>query len=109
MAVTQMKTAFRQVAKALAARWGGFNLYHRLKGRETLTVLMFHRVLPEDKIKELNADPAYTISTAQMRALTGKLAKQYNFVAMRDVLAARARTKPLPNYALLVTFDDGWY
>ena len=103
-----MKSAIRQTAKVLAARFGAFNLYHRLMSRETLTVLMFHRVLPEEKIRELRPDPAYTISTVQLKALVERLAPQYNFVAMHDVLAARARTKPLPNYALLITFDDGW-
>ena len=103
-----MKSVLRQTTKALAARLGGFNLYHRLMSRETLTVLMFHRVLPDEKLKQLDPDPAYTISTTQMTALMGCLAKQYNFVAMRDVLASRARKKPLPKYALLVTFDDGW-
>lgn len=108
MAAAQMKTALRQTTKALAAQFGGFNLYHRLMSRETLTVLMFHRVLPEEKIEELRPDPAYTISTAQLKALVERLSNQYKFVSMRDVLASRARKKPLPSYALLVTFDDGW-
>ena len=108
MAFAQMKTGLRQAAKALAAQSGAFNLYHRLMSRETLTVLMFHRVLPEEKIKQLDADPEYTISTAQLTSLFERLAKQYNIVAMSDVLASRARTRALPSHALLVTFDDGW-
>jgi len=103
-----MKTAIRQVAKSLVIRLGGLNLYHRLMSRETLTVLMFHRILPEEKIKQLEPDPAYTVSTIQMKAFIERLTKRYNFVSMRDVLASRAHKKPLPSYALLVTFDDGW-
>jgi peptidoglycan/xylan/chitin deacetylase (PgdA/CDA1 family) len=103
-----MKTAIRQVAKSIVIRLGGLNLYHRLMSRETLTVLMFHRVLPEEKIRQLEPDPAYTVSTTQMKAFIEQLAKRYNFVSMRDVLASRAHKKPLPSYALLVTFDDGW-
>jgi len=103
-----MKTAIRQVAKTLVIQLGGLNIYHRLMSRETLTVVMFHRVLPEEKIKQLDPDPAYTVSTTQMKAFIERLAKRYNFVSMRDVLASRAHKTPLPSYALLVTFDDGW-
>ncbi len=101
-----MKHAMRRLAKTIAVKGGGLSLYHRLKHRERLTVLMFHRVLPEQLMD--GADEEYTISTALLECLMKFVAANYNVVALNDVLKSRRREKPLPPFPLLVTFDDGW-
>lgn len=98
----------RQIAKSLIIRSGGLGLYHRAKHREVLTVLMFHRVLPQELISAYRADEEYTISTTLLERLTAFVADHYNIVDLDDVLQSRQKTKPLPPYPLLVTFDDGW-
>lgn len=71
-------------------------------------MLMFHRVLPRDLITAYQADPEYTISTALLEQLIAFVTYHYNIVNLDDVVQSRAKTKPLPPYPLLITFDDGW-
>ena len=101
-----MKHAMRRLAKTIAVKGGGLSLYHKLKHRERLTVLMFHRVLPEHLMG--GADEEYTISTALLERLMGFAAANYNIVDLDGVLRSRRKEKPLPPFPLLVTFDDGW-
>jgi peptidoglycan/xylan/chitin deacetylase (PgdA/CDA1 family) len=103
-----LKGRMRQIAKSLVIRSGGLNLYHRAKHREVLTVLMLHRVLPQDLISAYRADEEYTISTTLLERLIAFLASHYTFVDLGDVLQSREKRKALPPYPILVTFDDGW-
>jgi len=98
----------RDMAKSLAARTGGVRLYHRLRDRDALTVIMLHRVLPKAMVAELEADPDYTISTDVLECLVSFLRANYTIVGLPQVLEARRGTRPLPSRPLLITFDDGW-
>lgn len=98
----------RQIAKSLVIRSGGLGLYHRVKHREVLTVLMFHRVLPQNLISAYGADEDYTISTKLLEDLIGFLEMHYNIVSLDDVVRSHNREVPLPSHPLLITFDDGW-
>jgi peptidoglycan/xylan/chitin deacetylase (PgdA/CDA1 family) len=101
-----MKQQLRELAKTAAVKSGGLGLYHRLKHREQLTVLMFHRVLPPALMT--GSDREYTISTVMLESLMALAAAHYNFVGLEDVLASFRKERPLPALPLLVTFDDGW-
>ena len=101
-----MKRRLRRLAKTTAVISGGLGLYHRLKHRRHLTVLMFHRVLPSQLLKY--ADPEYTISTSLLESLLALAKSHYNIVGLPDVLASFRKQTPLPSTPLLVTFDDGW-
>jgi peptidoglycan/xylan/chitin deacetylase (PgdA/CDA1 family) len=103
-----LKHKLRQIVKSLAVRGGGLGLYHRLRHREMLTVLMFHRVLPQELIAGHGVDEEYTISTALLESLMKFAAANYSIVDLPDVLESRRRQSPLPSYPLLITFDDGW-
>jgi peptidoglycan/xylan/chitin deacetylase (PgdA/CDA1 family) len=84
-------------------------LLHRVRHKHALTVLMFHRVLPEQLSNQLSADPEYTISTNLLDALLGIVKSYYNIVDLPDVLASHRGEKALPDVPLLITFDDGWH
>lgn len=103
-----LKGRLREIAKSVVIRSGGLGLYHRGKHREVLTVLMLHRVLPQHLISTYRADQEYTISTTLLEELVTFVTDHYNIVDLEDVLKSQAKTKPLPPYPLLVTFDDGW-
>jgi peptidoglycan/xylan/chitin deacetylase (PgdA/CDA1 family) len=103
-----LKGQARQIVKSVIIRSGGMGLYHRLKHQGVLTVLMFHRVLPEKLIASYRADEEYTISTALLEELLAYVRIHYNIVSLRDVLRSRNREAPLPARPLLITFDDGW-
>ena len=98
----------RGMAKSVAARTGGVRLYHRLRDRESLTVIMLHRVLPRAAYAELKPDPCYTISAELLRSLVEFLRANYTIVGLSAVLDARRGVRPLPSHPVLITFDDGW-
>lgn len=67
-----------------------------------LTVLIFHRVLPE--IDPLLPDEMYA---SRFDALVGMLVKVFNILPM-DVALASWKSGTLPPRALTITFDDGY-
>lgn len=98
----------KAMAKTTALHSGAFRLLHRLRNRDCLTVLMFHRVLPSDLAKRFCADSDYTV-TPELLASVLQFCKRYHSpVGLEDVLASREGIRPLPRYPVLVTFDDGW-
>lgn len=103
-----LKVRARRIAKRLAAESGAMGLYHRVSHREVLTVLMFHRVLPQNLLSAYGADEKYTVSTALLDDILAFVAAHYSIVSLSDVLRSRERIKPLPDRPLLITFDDGW-
>jgi peptidoglycan/xylan/chitin deacetylase (PgdA/CDA1 family) len=100
--------ALRKAAKKIVQYSGGFGAWHRLRNRECLTVLMFHRVLPLADQTRQGADPEYTVTPELLAAVLRFAGRHYTFIGVDELLAARAHGAPLPAYPLLVTFDDGW-
>jgi len=92
-----------RVKRALYAS-GALDAWHRRRNRDRLTVIMFHRVLPVDDPRWPTSDPEYTLALDLFEACLRFFKKHYNVVALDDVLVRR----PLPERALLITFDDGW-
>ena len=99
-----MKSAVRR----LLYTSGLLGLYHRLRNRNTLTVLMFHRVLDPGDPRWRTCDPDYTLSARLFRECLELVVRHYTIVRMDDVLRARDGAIPLPPRSLLITFDDGW-
>jgi peptidoglycan/xylan/chitin deacetylase (PgdA/CDA1 family) len=99
---------FKDVAKTVALRTGAFSLLHRLRNRECLTVLMFHRVLPAELAGRFCADPEYAVTPELLGNILAFCKRHYSPVGLEDVLASREGIRPLPSYPVLVTFDDGW-
>ena len=89
-------------------RSGLLGLYHRLRNRRALTVIMFHRVLTEQDPRWASCDPDYTLEAGLLERCLAFFRRHYNVVSTDDVLAARRGRAPLPDRALLITFDDGW-
>lgn len=99
----------RAIGKLLAHRTGAMRAFHSRRNTGTLTVLMFHRVLPEDELARTGADPLYTVTPQFLSDFVAFLRAHYIIVGFKDVLDAQTRIKPLPRRAVLITFDDGWY
>ncbi len=95
------------VKKALYGS-GLLGLYHRLRNRRTLTVIMFHRVLSPDDPRWASCDPDYTLDSGLFAACIAFFARHYRVVDESRVLEAHHGGRPLPHRALLITFDDGW-
>jgi peptidoglycan/xylan/chitin deacetylase (PgdA/CDA1 family) len=99
--------------KALAKHWayrtGIYGLLHRLRNHRTLTVAMFHRVLPPSDERWRHCDPVWTVSERQFESCLRFFLKHYNIVSLDRLAAALESDQPaLPPRALLVSFDDGW-
>ena len=98
----------RALAKKFAYRSGALALEHAWRNRDVLTIAMFHRVLRPDSPEWPAADPTYRVSDAVFAQCLGFFKKHYRPVAIEQVASALAGGPPLPDFALLVTFDDGW-
>lgn len=100
--------AVKQAVKDVAYRVGLFSLYHRLRNRDTLTVSMFHRVLPATDPRYAGADPEWTMTPQSLAECLVFFRRHYHVVSAAEVFAAMRGERRLPPRAMLVTFDDGW-
>ena len=97
----------RHLLRRAAYHTGALSLA-RLRQRDTLTVLMLHRVLDRADPDFASADPAWTLSLSLFEQLLDFAVRHYNVVSLSDVISAQEGLRPLPRHALLITFDDGW-
>ena len=75
------------------------------RDRGELTILSYHEIA--DKADALT--PAYAVTpTNFLRQMDWLRNHGYRFVSIDDLLASRAGRKPLPDKAVLVTFDDAY-
>jgi peptidoglycan/xylan/chitin deacetylase (PgdA/CDA1 family) len=82
--------------------------YHRLHNRRTLTVVMFHRVLPAEHPEWARAEPAWTMSTDAFRDCLDFFKEHYQVISLAKALEAARNEYELPDRSLLISFDDGW-
>jgi len=101
-------SAAKLLIKKLAYRLGVLWLFHQLRNRNSLTVVMFHRVLAPSDPRYREADPEWTMKTDSFDQCLQFFQKHYNIVSAEQVFAAIRGEKPLPPRSLLVSFDDGW-
>src|SRR5690606_15174773 len=106
--VSGMSAMAADLVKRALYRSGLLGLYHRLRNRRALTVIMFHRVLTQQDPRWASCDPDYTLEAGLLERCLEFFRRHYNVVSSDDVLAARRDGTPLPDRALLITFDDGW-
>lgn len=99
---------FKATVKKLCYRSGLLAAWHQWHARSTLTVAMFHRVLPRGDSRWGKAEPQYTVSERLFVECLEFFRRHYSVVSLDDVLAARRGLRALPPRALLITFDDGW-
>jgi biofilm PGA synthesis lipoprotein PgaB len=70
-----------------------------------LTVLGYHEITDPSRARV----PSYAVTPTEfVRHMDWLRNHGYRFVAVDDVLSARGGKKPLPQKAVLVTFDDGY-
>jgi len=111
MLVAAAKKLYRHVVRALTlALWrtGYYRLTRRWLQRRTLTVVMFHRVLPPDTDAYVNSEREYAVSIDDFEHCLRHFKQHYRVVSLSQVRAAAEGGEPLPDHALLITFDDGW-
>jgi len=101
-------STYKDLVRALAYRSGLLGLLHRIRNRHTLTVFMFHRVLPATSSAYASAEREYTFTREGFAECLDFVRKHYNLVDIDQVTAHVESGAPLPARAGLITFDDGW-
>ncbi|MBN1611288.1 MAG: polysaccharide deacetylase family protein [Polyangiaceae bacterium] len=89
-------------------RSGLLDHFHHQRNRQTLTVVVFHRVIAPSDPRFSTCDPEYTLSTPIFEECLRFFCRHYNPVSMAELLDAADGLGRLPERALHVTFDDGW-
>ena len=102
------RNAIKLTVKRIAYAVGLVSIVHRLRNRRSLTVAMFHRVLPAQDARQPGADPEWTMAPQTFANCLKFFQKHYHVVTPEQVFAALRGESALPPYSLLVTFDDGW-
>jgi O-antigen/teichoic acid export membrane protein/peptidoglycan/xylan/chitin deacetylase (PgdA/CDA1 family) len=102
------KTSIKSSLKLCAYRYGLLGACHRIRNRNNLTVVMFHRILPAADARYAGADPEWTMTPGSFAECLQFFQKHYNIVSPEQVFSALRGEMKLPKCALLVTFDDGW-
>jgi len=92
----------------LLYRSRALGLFHRLRNRHTLTVVVFHRVLRRDDPRTRTAFAEWTIGDEAFDACLAFFRRHFNLVSLDDVMAAAYGEGRLPHRSLLLTFDDGF-
>lgn len=94
--------------KRLAYGSGLLGAWHRVRNRRNLTVVMFHRVLPDSDPRYPGADPEWTMTPESFARCLEFFRRHYHVVGASQVFAALEGKARLPAGSLLITFDDGW-
>lgn len=101
-------SAAKTILRKLLYRTGVLSLMHRLRNRHTLTVFMFHRVLPKQSAEYQTAEKEFTFTAEGFGQCLDFIQSHYHVVSQAEVTAHLNGEKHLPACAGLITFDDGW-
>jgi peptidoglycan/xylan/chitin deacetylase (PgdA/CDA1 family) len=84
------------------------SVYHRIRNPNTLTVVVFHRVLAVDDARWPHAHPEWTVSDVVFDQCLQFFRRNYYVISLEELLSSVEQGKKLPNRSLLITFDDGY-
>jgi peptidoglycan/xylan/chitin deacetylase (PgdA/CDA1 family) len=80
----------------------------RLRPKQSLVVLMYHRVLPNDHPDRRLEQPGMLVSPDTLAMHLRVLRKRFEIVDLGEWVSRRLEGRPLPIRACSITFDDGW-
>jgi len=103
-----MMGALRDLVRSAIFFVGALALYHRLRNRQTLTVVALHRVLRRDDPRWETTLSPWTLADDVFDKCLDFFKRHYSLVTLGDVKASIEGTRPLPSKSLLITFDDGF-
>lgn len=98
----------KRLIKKLLYSTGILGYINKTRNKHTLTVVLFHRVLPRDDVRWPQSDKHWTVSDDYFDDCLSFFKKHYNVVRLSDITNYLEQHASLPENALLITFDDGW-
>lgn len=98
----------KQSLRPLLWDLGYYRATRRWTQRRALTVAMFHRVLPLGSAAYAHAEQEYAVGVEEFEQSLRYFKQHYAVVSLAQVRSAADGGPPLPDHALLITFDDGW-
>src|SRR6266851_1080882 len=101
-------TSPKTIARRMAYAGGVLGALHRVQHRDTLTVVMFHRVTAVGNLAATNADPGYSVAAPLFAECLGFFRQHYTVIGLEQLRMSLRDGAPLPAHSLLITFDDGW-
>lgn len=106
--MTLIQGKIKASIRDLAYHTGLMGAWHRVRNRDTLTVFMFHRVLPTGSLEYERAEKEFTFSVAGFERVLDFVKRHYHVVAHDEIRSSIDAGTSLPRRAALITFDDGW-
>ncbi|WP_456797756.1 polysaccharide deacetylase family protein [Bradyrhizobium sp. USDA 4473] len=103
-----MSHLLREMVRTTLYRIGALPLYHRLRNRQTLTVVTFHRVLRRSDPRWETTLAPWTLDDRTFDQCLAFFKRHYTIVGLDDVRRSLRRERSLPARSLLLTFDDGF-
>jgi len=101
-----MKEYLKKLARPVLASYIRNDFFHF--GNE-LTVLMYHRVLPEGEASSETVQPGMAVTIDTFKKHLHWLQDKYELVHLGDWCDKAKAGLPVPPRACAITFDDGWY
>lgn len=98
--------AGKRVALSLLSWSGAFRLAETLASRN-LHVLTYHRIIPRDRFRD-GRRPPNTHFTDEFEEQMAFVARRFHVLDGDELRGVIDGTRPIPRYALAVTFDDGY-
>lgn len=87
---------------------GLLSLYHNVRNKNSLTIVLFHRVINDKDTRWGQTDKEWAVTDVFFEQALVFFKKHYNPVTLEDVINHYEKGIKLPCNALLLTFDDGW-
>lgn len=103
-----MRAICVKAAKAVIYHAGLSRFRRRDRTSATLTVLMYHRVLPAGHPQRLESIDDYVLTPRQFAGSLDVVQRLCRPVSIASLLAYLDGGEALPPNAALITFDDGW-
>lgn len=103
-----MISFLRGVLRSSLYHLGVIGVVHRIRNRDTLTVLMFHRVLPKDSDSYQKSEREFTFTVDGFARCLDFIQRHYCPISLKQLKDGISGGRTLPPCAVLITFDDGW-
>ncbi|MCH2171080.1 polysaccharide deacetylase family protein [Myxococcota bacterium] len=99
-------------ARRLRAEWGEFSGLHRraraLLDGSTAAILMYHRILPQERAEALAVEPGMFVTPETFEGHLSWLTGSFEILPLHEVLTRLETGRSLPVGACALSFDDGW-